>query len=121
MERCLTRGITHKPLNIAFSNYFLRPAEVSGESIVVAGEAEELRSFEQLRALENQYRPDLIVFVSKKAYESFLRTAQKQQASGLLSKARSIPHPNTSWWNRPITQYEGRTGKEQLEKILQEA
>ena len=106
---------------IAFSNYFLRPAEVSGESIVVAGEAEELPSFEQLRALESQYRPDLIVFVSKKAYESFLRIAQKHQASGLLSKVRSIPHPNTSWWNRPISQYEGRTGKEQLEKILQEA
>ena len=80
-----------------------------------------MRSFEQLCALESQYRPDLIVFVSKKAYESFLQTAQKQQASGLLSKARSIPHPNTSWWNRPISQYEGRTGKEQLEKILQEA
>ena len=106
---------------IAFSNYFLRPAEVSGESIVVAGEAEELHSFEQLCALESQYRPDLIVFVSKKAYESFLWIAQKQQASSLLSKARSIPHPNTSWWNRPISQYEGRTGKEQLEKILQEA
>ena len=106
---------------IAFSNYFLRPAEVSGESIIVAGEAEELRSFEHLCTLENQYRPDLIVFVSKKAYESFLRTAQKQQASNLLSKVRSIPHPNTSWWNRPISQYEGRTGKEQLEKILQEA
>lgn len=106
---------------IAFSNYFLRPAEVSGESIVVAGEAEELRSFEQLRVLESQYRPDLIVFVSKKAYESFLLIAQKQQAQGLLSKARSIPHPNTSWWNRPISQYEGRTGKEQLEQILREA
>ena len=106
---------------IAFSNYFLRPAEVCGESIIVAGEAEELRSFEQLRALDSQYRPDLIVFVSKKAHESFLKTAQKQQASSLLSKARSIPHPNTSWWNRPISQYEGRTGKEQLEKILREA
>ena len=106
---------------IAFSNYFLRPVEVSGESIIVAGEAEELRSFEQLCALENQYRQDLIVFVSKKAYESFLRPAHKQQASSLLSKVRSIPHPNTSWWNRPISQYEGRTGKEQLEKILREA
>ena len=106
---------------IAFSNYFLRPAEVSGESIVVAGEAEELRSFEQLCALESQYRPDLIVFVSKKAHESFLWIAQKQQASSLLSKVRSIPHPNTAWWNRPMSQYEGRTGKEQLEQILREA
>ena len=103
---------------IAFGNYFLRPAEVCGESIIINGWDEEVRSFQQLAALEKQLQPALIVFVSKKAYESFVRVAQTQGATALLSKAKSVPHPNSAWWNRAIAQYEGRTGKEELKKIL---
>ena len=103
---------------IAFGNYFLRPAEVCGESIIIKGWDEEVRSFQQLAALEKQLQPALIVFVSKKAYESFVRVAQAQGATALLSKAKSVPHPNSAWWNRAIAQYEGRTGKEELKKIL---
>ena len=103
---------------IAFGNYFLRPAEVCGESIIINGWDEEVRSFQQLADLEKQLQPALIVFVSKKAYESFVRVAQAQGATALLSKAKSVPHPNSAWWNRAIAQYEGRTGKEELKKIL---
>jgi hypothetical protein len=103
---------------IAFGNYFLRPAEVCGESIIINSWDEEVRSFQQLAALEKQLQPALIVFVSKKAYESFVRVAQSQGATALLSKAKSVPHPNSAWWNRAIAQYEGRTGKEELKKIL---
>ncbi|WP_454958621.1 hypothetical protein [Capnocytophaga sputigena] len=103
---------------IAFGNYFLRPAEVCSESIVINSWEEEVRSFQQLVALEKQLQPALIVFVSKKAYESFVRVAQTQGATALLSKAKSVPHPNSAWWNRSITQYEGRTGKEELGRIL---
>lgn len=103
---------------IAFSNYFLRPAEVCGESIIINGWDEEVRSFQQLAALEKQLQPALIVFVSKKAYESFVRVAQSQGATALLSKAKSVPHPNSAWWNKAIAQYEGRTGKEELKNIL---
>ena len=79
---------------IAFGNYFLRPAEVCGESIVINGWEEEVRSFQQLVALEKQLQPAaLIVFVSKKAYESFVRVAQAEGATALLSKAKSVPHP----------------------------
>jgi hypothetical protein len=56
--------------------------------------------------------------VSKKAYESFERVAQAQGATALLSKAKSVPHPNSAWWNRTIAQYEERTGKEELKNIL---
>lgn len=103
---------------IAFGNYFLRPAEVCGESIIINSWDEEVRSFQQLAALEKQLQPALIVFVSKKAYESFVRVAQAQGAAVLLSKAKSVPHPNSAWWNRAIAQYEGRTGKEELKNIL---
>ena len=103
---------------IAFGNYFLRPAEVCGESIIINGWDEEVRSFQQLADLEKQLQPALIVFVSKKAYESFVRVAQAQGATALLSKAKSVPHPNSAWWNRAIAQYEGRTGKEELKNIL---
>ena len=103
---------------IAFGNYFLRPAEVCGESIIINSWDEEVRSFQQLAALEKQLQPALIVFVSKKAYESFVRVAQAQGATALLSKVKSVPHPNSAWWNRAIAQYEGRTGKEELKKIL---
>lgn len=103
---------------IAFGNYFLRPAEVCGESIIINSWNEEVRSFQQLATLEKQLQPALIVFVSKKAYESFVRVAQAQGATALLSKAKSVPHPNSAWWNRAIAQYEGRTGKEELKKIL---
>ena len=103
---------------IAFGNYFLRPAEVCGESLIINGWDEEVRSFQQLAALEKQLQPALIVFVSKKAYESFVRVAQAQGVTALLSKAKSVPHPNSAWWNRAIVQYEGRTGKEELKNIL---
>lgn len=103
---------------IAFGNYFLRPAEVCGESIIINSWDEEVRSFQQLAALEKQLQPALIVFVSKKAYESFVRVAQAQGATTLLTKAKSVPHPNSAWWNRAIAQYEGRTGKEELKNIL---
>ena len=103
---------------IAFGNYFLRPAEVCGESIIINSWDEEVRSFQQLAALEKQLQPALIVFVSKKAYESFVRVAQAQGATALLSQAKSVPHPNSAWWNRAIAQYEGRTGKEELKNIL---
>lgn len=103
---------------IAFGNYFLRPAEVCGESIIINSWDGEVRSFQQLAALEKQLQPALIVFVSKKAYESFVRVAQAQGATALLSKAKSVPHPNSAWWNRAIAQYEGRTGKEELKNIL---
>ena len=103
---------------VSFSNYFLCPAEVCGESIVINGWGEEVRSFQQLEALEKQLQPALIVFVSKKAYESFVRVAQAEGATTLLAKAKSVPHPNSAWWNRSITQYEGRMGKEELGRIL---
>ena len=64
------------------------------------------------------YKFCLIVFVSKKAYESFVRVAQAEGATALLSKAKSVPHPNSAWWNRSITQYEGRSGKEEMRRIL---
>ena len=35
-----------------------------------------------------------------------------------MKKVKSVPHPNSAWWNRAIAQYEGRTGKEELKKIL---
>lgn len=103
---------------IAFGNYFLRPAEVCGESIVINGWDEEVRSFQQLVALEKELQPALIVFVSKKAYESFVRVAEAERATTLLAKAKSVPHPNIAWWNREIAQYEGRSGKEELQRIL---
>ena len=103
---------------VAFGNYFLRPAEMCGESIIINSWDEEVRSFQQLAALEKQLQPALIVFVSKKAYESFVRVAQAQGSTTLLSKAKSVPHPNSAGWNRAIAQYEGRTGKEELKNIL---
>ena len=96
----------------------MRPAEVCGDSIVINGWEEEVRSFQQLVALEKRLQPALIVFVSKKAYESFVRVAQAEGATALLSKAQSVPHPNSAWLNRSITQYEGRTGKEELGRLL---
>lgn len=103
---------------IAFGNYFLRPAEVCGESIIINSWEEEVCSFQQLVALEKHLQPALIVFVSKKAYESFVRVAQAEGATTLLAKAKSVPHPYSVWWNRSITQYEGRSGKEELVRIL---
>lgn len=57
-----------------------------------------MRSFQQLAALEKQLQPALIVFVSKKAYESFVKVAQAEGATALLAKTKSVPHPNSAWW-----------------------
>jgi len=47
-----------------------------------------------------------------------VRVAQAEGATTLLAKAKSVPYPNSAWWNRSITQYEGRSGREELERML---
>ena len=47
-----------------------------------------------------------------------MRVAEAERTTALLAKTKSVPHPNSTWWNRGIAQYEGRSGKEELQRIL---
>lgn len=105
----------------AFYNYFLRPAETPGGSISPSWE-EKLYAFEHLLNLYSVLNPDKIIFLSSKARQGFHQVFHSGEIGNIPSKFDSIiyetVHPTCSWWNRSMKKYNGRTGKEQLEYIL---
>jgi len=109
---------------ISFYNYFLRPAEKEGESIRIKDWDEEVHSFQVLNSIQEILKPDLIVFASSKAKNSFhrVRWADEYREVGERLEAiiEQVPHPTRSWWNRSMKKYDGRTGKEHLMKVLQD-
>ncbi|MFJ1441857.1 hypothetical protein ACILFQ_08115 [Capnocytophaga canimorsus] len=99
---------------VAFSNYFLRPAEVCGGSIVV-NDTDAKVSYQHLTELYKQLQPQWIIFVSKKAYETFCAICND---AFLLEKSEVLPHPSCAWWNTPSASYGNLSGKEKLKRLL---
>lgn len=109
---------------VAFSNYFLRPAEVCGGSIELNSWDEEVLSYQNLVALDKKLAPKRIIFVSKKARQSFHRVRHSADADNNAQKLEAkmcvVPHPASAWWNRPSASYANMSGRELLRRILQE-
>ena len=102
---------------VAFSNYFLRPAEVCGGSIRV-NDTDVRVSYQHLAGLYRQLQPKLVIFVSKKAYETFCSVCSEEL---ILRKSEVLPHPSCAWWNTASASYGNLSGKQKLIKLLQEA
>lgn len=117
-------GIEHLPKygESAFYNYFLRPAFNPGNGIAkkmepgcidkeVAGIA--------LAGIINRLQPDLVVFLSKKAFVEF-DYYYKKYNPGCIESDRIfidyVAHPSSIWWNRNG----GQMGKTKFRNLLTE-
>jgi hypothetical protein len=105
-----------------YINYFQRPAEKKGDSIVIDKRDSKI-ALQNLLVLIDLLKLDKIIFVSSKAYKDFISQTTKEQRKE-LPFIGSVPHPSaSSWWNRKSTKYglngSKATGREKFERIIQ--
>jgi len=106
--------------DFAFINFYQRPAFEFGKSINTTEEEKKLNlkekdnsvACETLQAVINIISPDIIIFFSKKAYNSFVLNDSD------ITPVR-IPHPTCPWWNRATKH--NKKGKETFKEILFDA
>ena len=130
-NQCFCNGIYQQKTDIyklfdafAFMNYFQMPALYKGESLwrsllrfsewdkkkalEIWNKTEEMSNKVFLEVLE-VLKPDKIVFVSKEAYNAFLRQNKDYDAN----KVFVTVHPTCRWWNTKM-KADNLTGKERL-------
>ncbi len=104
---------------IAFMNYFQRPAEVVGKSIKVSSLDRDV-SYRVWSEVVAKIEPDVVVFTSSLAW----RNANKLGAANRLKEAgiasMKAPHPGCAWWNRKSKAYGNISGREALLAFLKE-
>ncbi len=100
---------------ISFINYFQRPEFSYGNSIKLY-EIDEKIAFENFCNVINKIKPELIIFVSRLAYNSFNYYSQINNYSCNI-KCTRIPHPCSAWWNRRTKN--GLDGRKRLMNILE--
>ena len=101
----------------AFYNYFLRPAYDNGtEKGFDAQFIDETVAGEALVGIIDVIFPEVVVFLSKKAYDSFISYCKTkgQTFDGIMMDC--VSHPASIWWNRD----EGVYGKVKFKNLLKE-
>lgn len=102
--------------SIAYMNYFQRPAEVSGESLVVHSR-DVAEASDVVANVVSILQPKLVVFASRLAW----RHAKGDLAERLVSMGidvLNVPHPATSWWNRPSRPMGDMSGRQRFIKAV---
>ncbi|MHD0644876.1 hypothetical protein ACYPKM_04565 [Pseudomonas aeruginosa] len=104
---------------LAYMNFFQRPAEDTGDSIKVK-EIDRQVSSSTVADVVKCLRPDLVVFCSKLAWRvaSDIGLALKLQEIGIT--VGDTPHPASAWWNRASKKRGGRTGRQNFIELLQQ-
>lgn len=97
--------------DIAFMNFFQRPAENEGDSINVVKKDVEVAIY-VLKDVIEALAPDLIVFVSFKA-----AWYGKSIVESLNIPVAVTPHPTCRWWNKQTKKY-GGYGRDVIPKFL---
>ena len=92
---------------IAFMNYFQRPAQVSGKSIVVSS-LDKTHSTRVLHSVLETLNPQIVVFCSVLAWEA----AQESVQGHRNIRFAFTPHPATSWWHVPMRKYDDKSGRQ---------
>lgn len=117
IERALFESLMfkEKPLTVftevAFMNYFQRPAERTGKSINVS-QIDAKVSYGVFHSVVNIISPNIVIFTSSLAWEH----AKKHGVVEFL-KEKDVsfiraPHPGMPWWNKASKAYKNHTGKE---------
>lgn len=117
-DECESREIAK---HIAFMNYFIRPASMSGCSIKSIAE-DELAAYENLKQVMRILEPDHMFFLSTLAGNSFIEHAKKDACflDNLLDERITVlHHPSTPFtWNKPTNKF--ALNKEALHCIYKE-
>lgn len=93
---------------VSFCNYFQRPSLEEGKSINLTYLNEEKITAEIFKELINIIRPKGIIFLSKKAYDSFMRFKNKEYPIFI----DFVHHPTSPWWYKD-------KGKEKFARIME--
>lgn len=97
--------------DIAFYNFFLRPA-FTGDSLVVQPIDEEFAN-EAFVEHYQELKPTAVVFLSSLAYRHF-----RHPASATVPFIVT-PHPGCQWWNRVAKKYGNKRGRDTLRDFIQ--
>jgi hypothetical protein len=98
--------------SIAYMNYFQRPAEESGESIRVHPR-DVVEAASVVAEVVTVLQPQLVVFASRLAWRH-AKAGLAEQLKLIGIQTLDVPHPATSWWNRPSRPMKGRTGRQRF-------
>ncbi|MDT4854181.1 hypothetical protein FQZ97_884700 [compost metagenome] len=105
---------------LAFMNYFQRPAEVTGDSIQVS-ELDRQVSAHTVEGVVRVLQPRVVVFCSRLAW----RAARDSGLVAALQAAGHVvghtPHPASAWWHRPSRKRQGRNGRTVFIELLRQA
>lgn len=93
---------------MAFMNYYQRPAFHYKKSLELVDQDESIAA-ETFSRVYDLLRPEIVIFTSKKAFDSF---RERNNAVAI----HRIPHPCSRWWNRRTK--DGKNGNDKLEYIL---
>jgi hypothetical protein len=96
--------------DIAFYNFFLRPA-FTGDSLVVAPQDVEIAN-EAFRAHYEALKPTAVVFLSSLARDYFHPTVP------VSVPVIATPHPGCPWWNREAQEYGNKRGRDILADFI---
>lgn len=100
--------------SMAFMNYFQRPAQVSGKSIVVSA-LDKSHSSAVLNAVLEILNPQIVIFCSVLAWRAARESVQGHQHVCFAF----TPHPATRWWHAPMRKYKGKSGRQIFIEALQ--
>jgi len=98
--------------NFAFYNFFQRPAETQGKSIIVQSEDLQVAN-DTLKKIVDILKPEVIVFLSTKAFNACSRSDFDNSVYIDYS-----PHPGKQWWNRIAKKYDNKRGSEKFKWII---
>jgi hypothetical protein len=105
--------------NFAWYNYFQRPAENEGKGIEIH-ERDTVEANSVLRANIAILNPEIVVFLSSKAWNNVLKGDKALSGVSL----DFVPHPSHQWWNRKTMKYSidkrhELTGREKFGKLTE--
>lgn len=100
--------------SMAFMNYFQRPAQVSGKSIVVSA-LDRSHSAAVLNSVLEILNPQIVIFCSVLAWKAARQSVQGHHGICFAY----TPHPATRWWHTPMQKYKGKSGRKIFIEALQ--
>jgi hypothetical protein len=116
--------------NVAFYNYYQRPAFSSGDSIEDNEEDNE-KAYSVYKEVVQILQPKKVIFVSSKAASiyKYYKSRKYRDTDGKMNHPEydSVSHPGSSWWNRRSKNYgenvdgTNRTGREKFKWLIEEA
>lgn len=114
-ERVLEKFEKEDPYNYcAGYNYFLRPALKA--TTLKNTEKDNEEAFKAFQEIVKVIKPDMIAFLSKKAYKSFTKCCKNTHFDEKID-IQSFVHPASAWWYRKSGKSKD-TGEERFEKFI---